>query len=309
MNDHAALIIGVACAWLGGDLFVRSAVRLARWAKISPVVIGATVAGFATSAPELSVAVNSALAGHAHITFGNVLGSNVANVALILALAVSISSVRCPRQSVRRDFPLALAVPVVIALLIFDSAVSRLDAALMLVVFFGWLIALVMGERNEREPLREVKSEERGAAAIVMCLVGLAFLWGAGYLIVAGASGIAVSLGVDEFVIGATVVAVGTTMPELATTVISKLRGHEEVGLGTVLGSNVFNGFFITPVAASITPMDVDVRASAAPLVFGLLAVLLTYPTRAGLIGRGRGPMLLALYAVYLALVALQPAY
>ena len=119
----------------------------------------------------------------------------------------------------------------------------------------------------------------------------------------AGARGMAISVGIDEFIIGATIVAVGTSVPELATTVIAKLRGHDEVGLGTILGSSIFNGLLIVAVAAIIHPITVPWREVAIALVFGLVALVFAYPTRKGLIERRRGVLLLVLYAVYLATI------
>jgi len=141
------------------------------------------------------------------------------------------------------------------------------------------------------------------ARALALCAVGLALLILAGHLVVTGARGIARSYGVGEFVIGATVVAVGTSMPELATAIIAKLRGHGELGLGTVLGSNIFNGLLIVAVVAIICPIEVDWHKVAVALVFGLLAVALTYPIGSGYIGRGRGVLLLVLYGLYLAII------
>ena len=129
---------------------------------------------------------------------------------------------------------------------------------------------------------------------------GLAFLLAAGRFIVAGARGIALAAGIDEFVVGATVVALGTSAPELATAVIAKLRGHDEVGLGTILGSNIFNGMFIIAVAAIIHPITVSWREAYLALATGLAAVALVYPTRSGFIERRRGILLLALYGAYL---------
>jgi cation:H+ antiporter len=135
---------------------------------------------------------------------------------------------------------------------------------------------------------------------VLSCIVGLGCLIAAGNLIVAGARGIAMAFGIDAFVIGATIVAVGTSVPELATTVIAKLRGHDEVSLGTILGSNIFNGVFIVAVAAILSPITVSWHEVAVTLVFGLVAVVCTYPTRRGFIERRRGVLLLVLYAVYL---------
>ena len=303
MNDYVALAVGVVCAGIGGELFVRSAVGLGHWARVSPGIIAATVVAFATSSPELAVSISAAMAGKPQISLGDALGSNVVNVALILALALSISGIQSPRDSVKRDFPVALLVPVITGVLILDGVLSRTDGLLMMGMFLAWLVAAVVEARKQRSAAEEVIGERRGWLAIILFIIGFAFLVAAGRLIVGGAKGVAISFGIDEFVVGATIVAVGTTVPELATTVIAKLRGHDEVGLGTILGSNIFNGLFIIAVAAVIFPISVDWRKVAIPLVFGLLAVAFIFPTRRGFIGRWRGVSLLVLYAVYLAII------
>ena len=303
MNDYLALILGVVCAGIGGELFVRGAVGLAFWARISPGIIGATVVAFATSSPELSVSINAALAGKPQIGLGDALGSNVVNVALILALALLISGIQSPRDSIKRDFPVALLIPIITGVLFLDGELSRLDGLLMLGMFIAWLVAAVIEARKQRSAAEEVIGEHRRWLVVVSCVTGLAFLVAAGNLIVAGARGIAISFGIDEFIIGATIVAVGTAVPELATAVIAKLRGHDEVGLGTILGSNIFNGLFIVAVAAMIHPITVPWREVAIALVFGLVALVFAYPTRKGFIERRRGVLLLILYVVYLATI------
>jgi len=303
MNNYAALTLGVVCAGIGGELFVRAAVGLAHWARVSPGIIGATVAAFATSSPELSVTINAALAGKPQIALGDALGSNVVNVALILALAVVISGIQSPRDSVKRDFPMALLIPVIIGGLILDGELSRIDGFLMLGMFLTWLMAAIIEARKQRSATDEVLGEHRGWLAVLSCVVGLAFLVAAGNLIVAGARGIAISFGIDEFIVGATIVAIGTSVPELATTVIAKLRGHDEVGLGTILGSNIFNGLLVVAVAAIIHPITVAWREVAVTLLFGFVALAVTYPTSKGFIERRRGLLLLVLYVVYLATI------
>ena len=303
MNDYLILLVGVVFAGAGGELFVRGSVGLARWARISPAIVGATIAAFATSSPELSVAVNSSLAGKPEITLGDAFGSNVVNVALILALALLISGIQCSRGSIRRDFPAALLVPVVAGALMVDGVLSRVDGVILLVLFLTWLGAALMEALKMRTAPDEGASARQGWIAVLCSLAGLVLLVFAGNFIVTGARGIAVSLGMDAFVIGATIVAVGTSVPELATTLVSKLRGHDEVGLGTVLGSNVFNGLFIISVAAMIHPITVSWRELAVALVFGFVAPIFAYPSRAGFIGRSRGVMMLLLYALYLYLI------
>lgn len=308
MNEYVALLLGIACAGIGGELFVRGAVGLAYWARVSKGIIGATVAAFATSSPELSVSINAAMAGKPQIALGDALGSNIVNVALILALALVISGIQSPRDSVKRDFPVALLIPVITGVLFLDGVLSRLDGLLMLCLFLAWLVATVIEARKQRNSAGMVLGEHRGWLIAVSCVAGFALLVAAGNLIVMGAKGIAISFGIDEFIIGATIVAVGTSVPELATAIMAKLRGHDEVGLGTILGSNIFNGIFIVAIAAVIHPITVAWREVAITLVFGLVSMAFTYPTRKGFIERRRGALLLVLYAAYLATIFQLPA-
>jgi cation:H+ antiporter len=304
MNGYVVLILGIAFAAAGGELFVRGTVGVARWLRIAPGIIGATVAAFATSSPELAVAVRSSVAGNPEIAFGNALGANVVNVALILGVGVVISGIKCPRSSVKRDFPVALLVPVVTGVLVLlDGVMSRLDGLLMLAIFFVWLGATIVEARGQRSAVPQDIGEKKIRPAVLSCVAGLACLVAAGELVVAGARGIAAAFGIDEFVIGATIVAVGTTAPELATMLVAKLRGHDDVGLGTILGSNIFNGLFIAGIAATIHPIAVEWRQSVVALVFGILALALSYPTGQGFIERRRGVILLVLYVVYLATI------
>jgi len=163
MNDYFALILGVVCAGIGGELFVRGAVGLAYWALVSPGIIGATVAAFATSSPELSVSINAAMAGKPQIALGDTLGSNVVNVALILALALIISGIQSPRDSVKRDFPVALLVPIITGVLCLDGELSRFDGLLMLSMFLlGLWLRLSRHENNEVLRMRFLGNIEGG---------------------------------------------------------------------------------------------------------------------------------------------------
>jgi cation:H+ antiporter len=190
---------------------------------------------------------------------------------------------------------------VITGILIIDGRLSRFDGLLMLSLFFIWLVIAVIEARKQRSAAEKVLVKHQGWVAGVLSIVGLALLAAAGSLILGGARGMAASLGLDEFIIGAMIVALGTSIPELAITVIAKLRGHEEVALGTILGSNIFNGLLIVPVAAIISPIPVSWREVVVALACGLLAVLLTFPPREGFIERRRGALLLVLFVVYLA--------
>lgn len=293
-------LAGVACAAGGGEFFVRGVVGIARWLRIPPGIIGATLAAFATSSPELAVAIVSALAGTPEIALGDSLGSNVVNVALILGLALCFSSIRSARDGLRREFPVALLVPVLTAVLARDGSLSRLDAVLMLALFLVWLIMVTVAARRQRSAIGAVVGEQSHGIAIAESLGGLALLILAGKFIVAGAGAIALTLGIDPFIVGALIVAIGTSVPELATTLIATLRGHHEIGLGTILGSNIFNGLLIIGVAGFITPISISWDEIFITLTLGTLAVALTWPRADGFIERSRGFFLLALYMVYI---------
>lgn len=301
--DYLILAAGLVCAAIGGELFVRGIVGLARWARISAGIIGATFAAFATSSPELSVSITSALAQKPQIALGDALGSNVVNLALILGLALLIAPMHASRGSVRRDFPVALLVPVLLGVLGYDGLLSRFDGAILLAVFVAWLVSAVLEARRQRSAAGDVLGESRHMPAIAASLAGLVFLIASGRLIVTGATSIALAYGIDAFVIGATLVAVGTSAPELATAIVSKLRGHDEIGLGTLLGSNIFNGLFIIAVACMIHPITLSREDVGIGLVFGLLATIACLPGRSGNLTRERGLILLALYAGYLGLI------
>jgi len=274
-------------------------VGIALWARISAGIVGATVAAFATSSPELSVAISSALAKKPEISLGDALGSNVMNVALILAIPIIMKGIKSSPNSVQRDYPFALFAPILTVILALDGELSRLDGVLLLAAFIFWLVIVMLEVRRQRSATEKVLGEKRGWLAILLSVAGFLCLIAAGQFIVTGAKGIALSFGIDEFVIGATIVAIGTSIPELATSIISIARGHDEVGVGTILGSNIFNGLFIISVAAIIYPIKIHLGEVLPVLAFGLVTVILIWPPGHGYIGRARGLLLLALYAAY----------
>jgi len=301
MSDFLVLALGVVCAGVGGELFLAGLVRLARWARISAGIAATTVAAFATSSPELTVAITSALAGTPEISLGDALGSNVVNVALVLGLAALIAPIPASRESSGRDLLAAALAPLLIGLLAFDGLLSRLDGLLLLVAFAAWLTATLVEARRQRRASRGSEAAPHGWRFALLGLAGLALLAIAGWLVVSGARGIAEESGAHLFVIGATLVALGTSVPELAVAVVSQLRRRHEVGLGTVLGSNIFNGGFIVGVAATICPIRVLWSEVSWALLFGAVTVAVTVPGRRASIGRARGLLLAGLYALFVA--------
>jgi cation:H+ antiporter len=281
-------------------------VGLAGATRISPGVIAAVIAAFATSSPELTVAIHSALSQTPQISLGDALGSNVVNVALILGISLLIAPIAVPRGIVKRDLPVALLAPVLVGALLVDGVLSRLDGAILLGTFAVWLAITIREIRAQRGAGIKALGEPRPVRALVESSVGLALLIAAGRLIVFGTTGIARDYGLSEFAIGASIVAVGTSVPELATVVISRLKGYGEIGLGTILGSNIYNTLFIIGVASGITPIRIPIEEITAALALGLTAVALAYPLRPGVVGRWRGSALLVVYIAHV-LATLQP--
>ncbi len=295
--DIASISAAVVLAALGGDAFLKGVLGIAGWLRLPKLLVATTLAAFATSSPELTVSTIAALEGTPEIGLGDALGSNVVNIALILGLALLFGPIRAQRKELGRDFALALSVPLLTLWLASDGTLSRLDGVFLLLLFCLWMIAIVRDGVQARAAAAPVATPPLPTGALIYGLLGLAALILSGHLFVSGASGIAMAFGIDAYVIGATVVALGTSMPELVTVLISRWRGHDDIGIGTLLGSNLFNGMAIVGVAASIHPIQAPLAEITVTLAFGAAAVLLMIPNRAGLISSSRGIMLLTAYA------------
>jgi cation:H+ antiporter len=295
-----ALVAGIAAAAVGGELFVRGVSGIARQARIPPGIIGATVVAFATSSPEFSVAVNAAAAGRPAVAVGDALGSNVVNVGLVLAIALVIARLTPQARDLKRDLPVAMVAPVIVWLLALDGRLSRLDGTVLIAVFLVWIVVAALHARRDRSDLAEMLEEHRPRRAAVEAVVGLLLLIIAGRLVVIAAKGIGETLGWDPFLVGATLVAIATSTPELATMLVARIRHQDELTLGSILGSNVFNALWIIGVTAVIHPIPVRSDEIAIAVAAGVATLALCVPARSGLLGRVRGVALLAVYAGYL---------
>ncbi len=303
------LLAGIGCAALGGDLFVRGVVGLAGWWRVPAGIIGATVAAFATSTPELSVALSAASRGRPEIALGDALGSNVVNVAVVLGVALAFAAVTVERGVVVRDVPMALAAPAVLGLLGLDGEVSRVDALVLLVIFVGWLAQTTVAARTSRGPVVVDPDHDPSHRSIVLSVVaGLALLVLAGRFIVTGATGVSEALGWDGFVVGAVVVALGTSTPEIATMVAARFRDHDEVGVGTVLGSNIYNTLLVVGAAALVTPIRIDRAELEVGAALSMLVVALLISRRTGHLSRWRAVPLLATYVAMVVYLTMLPS-
>ncbi|MEY3172362.1 MAG: hypothetical protein RLZZ436_275 [Planctomycetota bacterium] len=290
------LLGGITCAFIGGEMFLKGVVGVSEWFRIPKAVTAATLAAFATSSPEISVAVTSAATGQPQIALGDALGSNVVNIGLVIGVLLLLGPVRFDWLTYNREYLTALFAPLALLGLLLDGILSCLDAAVMLTAFIVWMVRVILDAVQRRET-SETKEIRGGILpAVILSSVGMAVLILAGRLIVSGGSALGEALGVSPFVVGITVVAFGTSAPELATAVISKWRGHDEVGIGTVLGSNIFNCLFIVGLAGVIHPIVQSVAGLLPILGFGVLTTLAITPVHGPELGRGRGISLLVLY-------------
>jgi cation:H+ antiporter len=281
-------------------LFVRGLVGLAAWLRMPAGVIGATVAAFATSSPELTVAITAARDGRPEIALGDALGSNIVNVGLVVGVVLLLGTTASAAFS-RSDAATGLCMALLLLLLALDGQLSRTDGAVLLLTFAAWMSVTLAGALRARSDVVGTVAERRHGRALVASVLGLVLLVAAGRLLVTGATSIGDELGISTFVVGVVLVSLGTSLPELATGVISRLRDHTEVGLGAALGSNIFNTSFIVGIAALLAPIDVVARDVAISVLFGagLIVVLLLAPPGRPL-RRRRGAVLVAAYVASL---------
>ena len=307
LDDLLAVLAAIVLAAVGGEAFLKSILGAAIHLRVPKRVVAITLAAFATSSPELTVSSVAALAGEPQIGLGDALGSNVVNIALIFGLALLYGAVPTRRDDFGRDFYLALAVPVLTLVFVLDGQLARVEALLLVAAFAAWLAVTLRQALRERDAPAELDARELSAGrSLLLGALGLAALFAAGRLFVGGATGIASAFAVDTYVVGVVLVAIGTSLPELVTVLLSRLRGHDDVGVGTLIGSNLFNGLAIVGVAGTLHPITVPPAEVALTLACGIAALLLLRPDSRGLIGQGRGALLLLLYAgfVWLTLAA-----
>jgi cation:H+ antiporter len=259
---YLLFFVGLAGLVAGGELLVRGASTIARAFHLSPLLIGLTIVGFGTSAPELIVSVQAALAGQPAIAIGNVLGSNIGNILLILGISALIAPLIIPGRKLWRDLGFMLLATGTIWVMLLDGNVTRLDGIILLAGLIVFLVtAFRTGSGHPPEEGHEVtgpawKPWAITGAGLVLLVIGARFL-------VDSASTIARDYGISEAVIGLTVVAVGTSLPELATSVIAAFRKHTEIAVGNIVGSNIFNIFGILGVTALIAPIPAEARFAA----------------------------------------------
>ena len=312
LEASGLVAVGLVVLTLGADALVRGAGALALRLGLSALVVGLTVVAFGTSSPEMAVSAEAALSGDSAIALGNVVGSNLFNLALILGVTALIRPLTVDPALVRRDLPVMLAATVAVVVFLLDGVVSRFEGVLLLASLVGYTGISIRASRREARSADAERSDEARAAAeaargpLWKALAGLvgglaALVVGAGWLL-GGAVSLAEGVGVSPAVIGLTLVAAGTSLPELATSVVAARRGQPEIALGNVVGSNTFNGLGVLGLAAVLHPVEqggVTWPTLLAMLAVSALAVGLVWVR--GRLGRAEGAVLILAYAAYAA--------
>lgn len=307
------LLIGFVLLIVGAEVLVRGASRLAAAVGISPLVIGLTVVAFGTSSPELAVSVQSALSGQADIALGNVVGSNIFNVLFILGISALILPLVVAQQLVRLDVPLMIGISVLTLLLGLDGRINRWEGAVLFAGIIAYTIFLVRQSRKETPEVKEEYAHEYGDGRsqglrtwlvnIVFVLAGLALLVLGSRWLVDGAVVIARLLGVSELIIGLTIIAAGTSLPEVATSVIAALRGERDIAVGNVVGSNIFNLLAVLGLSSLLAPAGVGVSPAVLafdiPVMIGVAIATLPIFFTGFRIARWEGALFLAYYVAY----------
>jgi cation:H+ antiporter len=303
------LILGFGLLIVGAEILVRGAVQLATAIGISPLIIGLTVVAFGTSSPELAVSIQSAWMGQADLALGNVVGSNIFNVLFILGLAALVAPLLVSRQLIVRDVPLMIAASLLLPILGWDGSVSRLDGLILFAISIAYLAYSIRQSRKANQAIPdEVKADlaERQRPWYVnalLVIVGLLVLVIGSDWLVDGAVAIARSWGVSELVIGLTIVAAGTSMPEVAASIIASLRAQRDIAVGNVVGSNLFNILVVLGLAAVFAPNGVEVPMAAfsfdIPVMIAVAVACLPIFFSGRIIARWEGALFLGYYIAY----------
>ncbi|SMC27726.1 cation:H+ antiporter [Desulfacinum hydrothermale DSM 13146] len=311
----AAALAGICGLMWGADRFVEGAARLARRLGISPLIVGLTVVSFGTSLPELLIAVTATFMGHPDVAVGNVVGSNVANICLILGTASLFRPLLIQSSLIHREYPALVAVSVLAWLMAKDGVFSRFEGLILLgamALFLGWMVQSAKQGHvdklvSEASETPEPAQKEGLGRPVTYLVMGLVCLSVGSRLLVWGGVGMARAFGVSELVIGLTLVALGTSLPELATSVAGAIKKEDDIAVGNVVGSNLFNTLAILGIPATLVPLRVSSEAFHRDFPVMLLATFLLWPVcrswkagRQGRVNRLEGGALAAGYLAYM---------
>ena len=294
--------VGVFLLWKGATLMVDGSSSLALRLQVSPLLIGLTIVAYGTSVPELSVGVTASLGGHSELVIGNVVGSNIANILLILGLAAILCPIKVSRQTVKREGLIMVGVVSLVPLLALDGRFDWWEGVLLIGLFITYLVYFIregLRHKESRDPTsRDIKSIR---ASLFMTIVGIGGIILGAFWIVDGAVFIAKAFGISEAIIGLTLVAFGTSVPELGAVIVAALRNKSDITLGNIVGSNIFNVLLILGVAVILLPMQVPASVMPSMGIMVLASAVVISMMWSGFeLSKKEGTILLAGYLVYL---------
>ncbi|NKE71752.1 calcium/sodium antiporter [Candidatus Manganitrophus noduliformans] len=308
-------VAGIVLLLAGAEFLVRGASRIASALGLPPVMIGLTVVAIGTGAPEITVSVASAWIGRGDLAVGNIVGSNIMNILFVLGASAAITPLVVARRLVRIDVPIMIGVSLLLVLLAIDGRIGRMDGALLFAGLIGYMIFLIRQVRGEPEPIDAPYSPPAGRAGrmgwqILRVLLGLALLITGSRWMIGGAVSLARAIGVSELVIGLTIVAVGTSLPEAATSLMAAIRGRREIAVGNVIGSNIFNILGVVGIAGVAAPRGIAVSPAAMnfdfPVMLAAAAAALPIFFTGYRIARWEGFLFLGHYIAYTAYLILK---
>ena len=307
--DYLLLLSGFVLLILGGHWLLKASVGLSLRLMIPRIIIGMTVVSFATSAPELIVSLNSALEGHADIALGNVIGSNIANLGLVLGIVTILSTIGVEKSFYKTDWPVMMLASIMLYVFIaFDGVLERYEGIILLVSLIVFLVYLLKFQEKAVVVDEIVVQKEMSIPVILIFLVlGGVGLWGGSELLIKGAVNLANDFGVSERVIGVTIISIGTSIPELAASIIAIIKKEKAISLGNLIGSNIFNILAVLGITSIITPITVqDNHLLTSDIIWMLVLALMVFPlvfipTKMKLSWK-EGIILLGFYVVFIAL-------
>lgn len=299
--------VGLAMLYFGAEWLVRGSVTIANKFRISQLVIGLTIVAFGTSTPELSVSVTSAIQGISDVALGNVVGSNIANIGLILGIAAIIKPLLVDKSAIKKQVPIMIGVAILLMLISIDGIISMEEGIILAI---GIVIFTVYSLKSSKKESSDIENSSTGlnlakrnviSKSIILIGLGLGMLTFGSFMTVENAVNIAKSFGVSERIIGLTLIAIGTSLPELVTSIVAALRGHADLSVGNIVGSNIFNILAIIGIAAAITGISVNENMFSDYYIMIAFSFILIPIMRSGfVISRKEGYLLVGAYMAYL---------
>ncbi|WP_226682507.1 calcium/sodium antiporter [Sutcliffiella horikoshii] len=311
------LVVGFALLIKGADWFVDGASNVAKILRISPLLIGLTIVAFGTSSPEATVSILAALDGSAEVSLGNVIGSNIFNITLVVGLTALLNPLKVESETIRKEIPFTLLGSAVLLVLISDIALqgftenllTRSDGLIFLLIFAVFMYYIFEVARNNRDkiPVEETSEKATWGKNIFWTVIGLAAIIFGGELVVRNSTEIAVSLGMSQTLVGLTIVAIGTSLPELVTSIMAAIKKQSEIALGNIVGSNIFNILFVLGTSSLITPLPVNSKIFVdIGLLVVLTVILLVFSRTNFRIGKIEGTFLAIAYVLYLVFIIIR---